>query len=940
MKQRALLAAWVGLAGLLGAPAGAAAQNYPPRAITVLPPGEGNTITLPEFLANQASGSCSDLGPHMCDQLDMYKSWQFKDGALSPDADHVAGAVSSETPIPGVRIVRDGFGIPHLFATGADEQAVEENIAYGVGYAQAEERMFQMEVLRRAAEGTISELVGPGAGNSYATMDFVTRRDSETDAERVAEIHRLLSAGQQASLQRYADGINAHIDSLSVHPDQMPAGFVLTADLPIPRWSPTDALAIQILEAKQVAESAGNELGYGALARRLAAHGGIDRAVGILNDLQFTGDPLTPTSVPHGQAAALTTDGMSYDFIRYTRADTAARIAELPASVDAANQAVVSGNDAVHAASIALGLPQFGSNAWAVSPSLSRTGGAMLWGAPQVSYYVPQVLDEMEISGGLTHVRGMSVPGAGPAVVIGYTPRLSWSITTAQDDQVDTYVDEIRSNDGGKTYEYFWRGAWHPVEQRTETIRSRTAGPGPLPAPPAVYTTRAATFYRTFHGPPGGELPCTVSYIDTTAQVAYCKARSFWGSELQTGVAIVDLAQARNLGDADAALRGGVIGFNFMYADADGHIAYWHTGRIPLRVTGHDPRLPAPGDGSFDWRGYLDPQLWPHVVDPAQGFIASWNNKPQQSWPDSGDGSLWGAQQRVAQPMALLRAAQPLDQTGLWQVARRTGELDLRDTLGFRPFLVGLAGRGDLPAVERAAVAEVQSWDGTAFYPDGAERDSSGAETGKVKYPGFAVMSAWFHALEAIAGRGVFQPATGDADTKNGVLQYTQHAAGSPEFEFFDDYDAFLYNLMAGRTTSGVDYFGGKSAADVSKAALDVAVAQLSQAQGTVPSAWRADMPQIVFVALDVSNIPNIPWENRGTWGQAVDFGSVAPGPGATSTARSSGVGALPNTGAPGLAAQTALLALLATVVVRAARPRRSGARRGEPALRPPPGEG
>ena len=169
-------------------------------------------------------------------------------------------------------------------------------------------------------------------------------------------------------------------------------------------------------------------------------------------------------------------------------------------------------------------------------------------------------------------------------------------------------------------------------------------------------------------------------------------------------------------------------------------------------------------------------------------------------------------------------------------------------------------------------------------------------------------------------GRGVFQPATGSADTKAGVLNFTQHAAGSPEFEFFDDYDAFLYNVMAGRTTSGTDYFGGQSASDVSKAALDVAVAQLSQAQGNTPAAWRADMPQIVFVTLDVSSIPNIPWENRGTWGQAVDFG-----PGRSTSGSTPGVpSALPNTGS---GAPAALLLVLGAICLASAGARRLRAR-------------
>jgi penicillin amidase len=283
--------------------------------------------------------------------------------------------------------------------------------------------------------------------------------------------------------------------------------------------------------------------------------------------------------------------------------------------------------------------------------------------------------------------------------------------------------------------------------------------------------------------------------------------------------------------------------------------------------------LPAPGDGSFDWRGFLDPQLWPSVVDPSQGFVVSWNNKPQADWPDSGDGVLWGATQRMRQPQSLLTAASRLSPDDTWQVARRTGELDLRDTLGFAQFLTGLAARSDLSAVERAAVAQVAAWDGTAFYPDGAERNASGAETGKVRAPGFAVMSAWFHALLRRAGQPVFEPVTGNADTATGVESFTQTpGTTSPEFEFFDDYDYFLYNMMAGRTKSAANWFGAGTAQDVSKAALDDAVAALGAAQGGDPSKWRAAMPQINFMALDVATIASIPWENRGTWGQIVAF--------------------------------------------------------------------
>src|ERR1700726_525663 len=78
-----------------------------PRALVVLPPGEGNTVTMQEFLQNQSSGKCADLGPNWCDQQLMYRDWKFRDGSLSTDASHVADAVSTEHPAAGVTVVRD-----------------------------------------------------------------------------------------------------------------------------------------------------------------------------------------------------------------------------------------------------------------------------------------------------------------------------------------------------------------------------------------------------------------------------------------------------------------------------------------------------------------------------------------------------------------------------------------------------------------------------------------------------------------------------------------------------------------------------------------------------------------------------------------------------------------------------------------------------------------
>lgn len=854
---------------LLAAFAASVALASSPQALVVLPPGNGDTVTLSDWLANQAEGGCAGLGPSFCDQRSLYMNWRFRQGPLAASPGRVAGPVSIEHPEAGVTIVHDNWGVPHVFASGSNSQAIKEHLAFGVGYAQADDRLFQMEVFRRDAEGQLSDLLGP----RYFQMDLLAHRDSEDAADRAAALGTL-TVQQRHVLDAYTSGINAVIARDQRDPSQLPAAFTLLQDLPIRPWTDSDTLAIQDLEVRAISVSSGNEAGYGALAHRLAERYGVPRAVGIFNDIQFTNDPLTPLSVPHRQPARQSTDPLSYHFIDYTARDTARQLAALDGSVATARSALLKGQRAYAAASVQLGLPRFGSNAWAVSPRLSATQHALLWGAPQVGYYAPEPLEELEIEGGAFHVRGVGVPGGGPGIVIGYTPHIAWSVTDAQDDQVDTYVDRVRANPHGVGYQYFWRGAWHGISQRTVTIRERTQSPRlPLTgqAPTPHYTSRTVTLYRTFHGPPGAVIPCNVFYFDPADHRSYCQVDAFWNSELKTGLAVYNADQASNLGSFQRAIRGDTAGFNFIYADDRGNIAYWHTGRIPIRARGQDPRLPAPGDGRFDWRGYVPPSRWPSVVDPAQGFIASWNNKPQASWPASGDGILWGAFQRVREPMNLLAHHHGrLALRALWQVAERTGELDLADTLGFRPFLLRLASLR-LSPIERQAVGQVAAWNGVAFFPGGAERASNGSLTGKVAAPGFAVFLAWFNALEARVGARVFHPALGPGNVANLIEAYTvtPGTTNSP-FEFFSSYDAFLYDVMAGRT-HGANYLGKHtSALAVSRAALDQAIAGLRARQGPDPSRWRAAMPQITFFSLDLPNVPSIPWENRGTWGQAV----------------------------------------------------------------------
>ena len=174
----------------------AEATGAPPHALVVLPPGSGETVTLDQYLANQAQPGCGGLGPHECDQRELYSHWGFRHAPLAAKPAEVRGAVSQEQPEAGVTIVRDKAGVPHVFADGPNGATIQRRVAYGIGYAQAEDRLFQMEILRRAAQGRLSDLLGP----DYLQMDLITLRDTETAAERAQAIAKLTPASAGGSV--------------------------------------------------------------------------------------------------------------------------------------------------------------------------------------------------------------------------------------------------------------------------------------------------------------------------------------------------------------------------------------------------------------------------------------------------------------------------------------------------------------------------------------------------------------------------------------------------------------------------------------------------------------------------------------------------------------------------------------------------------------------
>jgi penicillin G amidase len=903
----------------------------------ILPPGQSGFTSLPAFLQWENDGTCEDFGPHFCDRLGPYLGWQWDESSFR-SRDRVDPGDTVETLRSGrVRIVRDAAtGAPHIWGdpdAGMAGQAAADssaaNLAYGAGVTEAEDRLFQMDVFRRAAEGRLSDLVG----TSYLRYDEEYRRDAETDAERAQDAIQHLTPGDLAALDAYVAGVNDVIQRVTTNPTQLPAEFTLLQDLPIKPWTREDSLAIGTLELKAEAEAGGQELVAAAALQKIAGAGrGLNGANGVLQDWYFRQDPAAPASVPGTRPGAPPGEPDVYPF---TDADSLARLSSLPADLASMPEAGVSqpGSALAHVNDIVrtidtLGLPRFGSNAVAVAPQHTTFGGALLYGGPQAGYSVPAVFVRMEVHAVGIDVEGVAVPGSGPVVVIGHTPHHAWSLTTGQDDQVDTYTERVRKDPGdpsGNAIQVLVNGTWQPVETRTETYCYRTVD-NPLPpvssVTPPVYATATTTVYRTVHA--GIPSPIIALRWDPNGSTGWAlsKTRSFWNTAAQMGRVFEGIMRAQSLPDFAAAVDGTTVAFNFPYADADGHIGYWHAGDVPLRAKGQDPRLPAPGDGSFEWRGMLPHSYWPHVVDPAQGWVASWNNRAALDFPDSGDGTVWGPNQRVLgiqRDLAARLARGPIDAAGLADVMRGIGSHDLRSTLFFRDILLRLQQprAPHLSDAARQALDRVASWNGDVYYPFG-----SGPAT--VKDAGATVFGRWFTDLEDAVLRPVFEPAAPTPWSVDSFDDATTGAADGGRDEFFDNLTPVV--LHAVESTSSIplhlDWLPPSATGSTHDARVDsLAAAALERAVGELAAQYKtADQTKwldpthtTTYMSESAADLPPQPFENRGVYGLLAAF-PAPPGGAANGVAagRSSvPLGRLPATGGSTWPSAAAALAVL-----------------------------
>jgi len=277
------VAAAVAVFALLATPAAAAAAPVDGlHAASAVPPRESGLTTFSEFTA-ATSGASSSYGPHTDDQRVLYESFRYK-----PMQFVGVGQGDSPPGDPNVKITRDAaYGVPTI--TGA----TDADAFYGIGYAMAEDRLFQMEIFRHVGHGTLAELIGP----SGLAMDEEVRRVTEGAAALQAE-YNALPADARQRLQRFGDGINAYIQQVQGDSSQMPAEFALLNDLPIKPWTVQDSLGFGEYAGRFFGEFGHGELDTAASLAAMTKKVGATNARKIIDDVYPLNDPSGVTTIP------------------------------------------------------------------------------------------------------------------------------------------------------------------------------------------------------------------------------------------------------------------------------------------------------------------------------------------------------------------------------------------------------------------------------------------------------------------------------------------------------------------------------------------------------------------------------------------------------------------------------------------------------------------
>lgn len=579
------------------------------------------------------------------------------------------GTITVSGVAQAVDIMRDNDAVPHIYAQSRPD------VFFGLGYAHAQDRLWQMEFQRRIGQGRLSEVVG----SSTLGIDRFIRTLGVYRAAESAWEH--MSAETKAIINAYCVGVNQFI---ATHQgSQLPPEFTLLRVKPDP-WSGADV----IVWAKMMAFDSSINY-YGELLRAdLTQKVGPERVAQLLPhappDEPSILQPLPPVATPSSTSTTV-----------LPGQPDPATSSSAPLTSD--YTALLAINDQLRGLMgvDSVGISGTGSNAWVVDGTKSATGKPLLANDPHLGARLPSTWYLAHLSAGDFDVMGATIPGL-PGVVIGHNRAISWGITNLFPDIQDLYRERL--DPSGTQAEF--AGQFEPMQIITETIRVR----GQADVQHMVRITR--------HGPLLSDVLNDVP-PDQPADQRQPQREPLalrWTvlePEDETISAFLGINAAQNWQQFTAALETYVgPAQNMVYADVNGNIGSYAAGLVPIRQQG-DGLSPVEGwTGASEWRGWVPHAAMPHVYNPPEHFIVSANNRPVPLSYPYFIGRDWEMPYRAQRIAELLQAKATLSPDDFATMQADTQSRQAADLL---PLLLPLVS--PQTPDERHAVELLTSWD-------------------------------------------------------------------------------------------------------------------------------------------------------------------------------------------------------------------------------------
>lgn len=445
----------------------------------------------------------------------------------------IKGNVSLKGLAADVEIIRDHWGVPHIFAQN------ESDLFFACGYIHAQERMWQMELTRRAGFGRLSEIFGKAALERDKFMRTLCLKEgAQKDFEE-------LTPSMKDLLLSYSKGINSWMNSRKFN---WPLEFLILRHKPQP-WRPMDSLIVKEIMALLLCADFPSETMRAKLVKKI----GPEKALQILEE---------GVEIP----------------------ESVVEVNDLPDWLTSLNLR--------------------GSNNWVLLGERTESGKPLLANDPHLEISLPSIWFEIHLHCPSLNSIGVSLPGV-PLVIIGHNESIAWGITNSAADVQDLYIEKL--NDSQDMY--FDKDGWRPLVKKEEKIRVK--GQKEPVTIEILWTERGPIITPSvIDSEPPISLRWTIYDGGKTAESIYLINKARTWQEFVKAVALFDAPSQ-----------------NFIYADKEGNIGYYLSGKIPLRPK-EAALFPFPGwKEEGRWKGFLGEEERPTLFNPDRGFIITANNK-------------------------------------------------------------------------------------------------------------------------------------------------------------------------------------------------------------------------------------------------------------------------------------------------------------------------